>query len=321
MAGHTYNKVHEESNEFVKKPRQHHVWQEYLRSWAGPDGRVFCLQNGRVFPSGTTVLGMEIDFYKVHTLTEKDIALVKLLASHETHHRIIRENIERFLHYVLAPSILEVRYPESLEDTGVARELDAYKTNVVDEHHTFFERSFLPLLSASLRGDISWYQDGLNRIAFCTYIAAQNLRTRRVKNRAIARVKERGGVDISRVWNILAVVFAFNAGFSMYAEGRPLILVRNQTFIPFLTGDQPVINLNADGETEPKSLSFYYPLSPYLALYFAEPEKPQQIPAVIETADTVTHLNIRLARTCHSQVYASTAEGLEAIKERVARIS
>src|SRR5579859_6507269 len=120
----------EQPIEFVKKPRQHHVWQEYLRSWAGPDGRVFCLQNGRVFPAGTTVLGMEKDFYRVHTLTEKDIELVKLLASHEKHHPIIRENTERFLHYVLAPSILEGRYPESLEDTDLAGDLDAYKTNV-----------------------------------------------------------------------------------------------------------------------------------------------------------------------------------------------
>jgi hypothetical protein len=65
-------------------------------------------------------------------------------------------------------------------------------------------------------------------------------------------------------------------------------LVRNQTSIPFLTGDQPVINLDTDGETEPESLSFYFSLSPRLALYLAEPGKALEIPAVIETAGTIS---------------------------------
>lgn len=45
----------------VKKPHQHHVWQEYLRSWADADGAVFCLQDGRVFSTGAAVLGVGKD--------------------------------------------------------------------------------------------------------------------------------------------------------------------------------------------------------------------------------------------------------------------
>jgi hypothetical protein len=42
------------------------------------------------------------------------------------------------------------------------------------------------------------------------------------------------GLDIIRVWDILAVLFAFNAGFSMYAEKRTLILIQNYTTVELL---------------------------------------------------------------------------------------
>ena len=45
----------------VKKPSQHHVWQQYLRAWS-VGGKVYCLQGDRIFPTGTPVLGMTTDF-------------------------------------------------------------------------------------------------------------------------------------------------------------------------------------------------------------------------------------------------------------------
>lgn len=42
------------------KRRHHHVWQNYLRPWT-TDGGLFCLQDHRVFPSGTRVLAVQND--------------------------------------------------------------------------------------------------------------------------------------------------------------------------------------------------------------------------------------------------------------------
>jgi hypothetical protein len=299
----------------VKKPQQHHVWQQYLRSWADADGAVFCLQNGRVFTTGTAVLGVGKDFYKIGALTDADIALIKLMGPNEKHHPALRKTIEAFLGYILMPTMLVRRFPGALKDAGFAESLDIYYTNAVDDQHTILERSFIPLLNQSLREDISWYQNGVNRIAFYTYIAAQNLRTRRVKARTIARLRERMGLDFSRIWNILAVVYAFFSGSSMFGDPElTLTLVRNCTGVPFVTGDQPVTNLDADGETGPELLSFFYPLSPLLALYLSQPGS-KEIPAFIDTADTVMKLNLRIARTSHSQVYAANAKVLEDLKD------
>jgi Protein of unknown function (DUF4238) len=305
------------STQPVKKPHQHHVWQEYLQSWADADGAVFCLQSGRVFSTGTAVLGVGKEFYKVEALTDVDIALVKLLGPTEKQHPAVRKTVETFLGYVLMPTMLERQFSGALKDDGFSEWLDTYYTNVVDDQHTILERSFLPLLTQSLCEDISWYQNGVNRIAFYTYIAAQNLRTRRVKSRIIARLRERMGLDFSRIWNTLAVVYAFNSGSSMFGDPElRLTLVRNQTPVPFVTGDQPVINLDADGETGPELLSFFYPLSPHLALYLSQ-SGSTEVPAFIDTADKAMELNLRIASTSHSQIYAANAEVLEDLKERL----
>jgi hypothetical protein len=77
-----------------------------------------------------------------------------------------------------------------------------------------------------------------------------------------------------------------------------------------------VINLDADGETGPELLSFFYPLSPRLALYLSQPGS-MEVPAFIDSADKLIELNLRIASTSHSQIYASNAEVLEDLKNRL----
>ena len=59
------------------KRRHHHVWQYYLRPWT-TDGQLFCLMEDRIFPTGTTAIAVETDFYKIEKITATDIALISL---------------------------------------------------------------------------------------------------------------------------------------------------------------------------------------------------------------------------------------------------
>ncbi len=102
--------------------------------------------------------------------------------------------------------------------------------------------------------------------------------------------------------------------YSCNVNGRRLVLIRNRSAVPFITGDQPVVNIHADGETAPELMSIYYPLSPELALFFYEPEEAAPIPVAVERDDLAADLNLRIARTSQSQIYASTAEVLEDVK-------
>jgi hypothetical protein len=145
-------------------------------------------------------LGVGTDFYKVRALKDEDLALIRLIAGLEKLHPSLRENNERFLSYVVTPTLLAREIRSDLKGAeDLLEALDIHNTNVVDQHHTIIEGSCVQLLARSLREDVAWYDEGENRIAFCTFIAAQNLRTRRVKNRVIVRLKTRMGLDISRI--------------------------------------------------------------------------------------------------------------------------
>ena len=44
--------------------RQHHVWRSYLEAWS-TGHIIFCLRDGRIFPSNVSGVGVERDFYKL----------------------------------------------------------------------------------------------------------------------------------------------------------------------------------------------------------------------------------------------------------------
>ena len=88
----------------MKKPLQHHVWQQYLRSWS-VHGEVFCLQNDRIFRTGTPVLGVITDFYKLRPLTNEDLKLLHLLLALDKVHPLARAHHDMVLRNLLTPML------------------------------------------------------------------------------------------------------------------------------------------------------------------------------------------------------------------------
>jgi Protein of unknown function (DUF4238) len=300
----------------TKKSRQHHVWQQYLRAWS-EGGKIYCLQNNRIFHTGTPVLGITTDFYKLQSLTEADLPLLKFLFTLDKAHPIARKHHEMVLQNILAPMLFVQQNREKLNNMSLTEEiLDTHNTNAVDNQHTVIEKSFFPLLVRSLDGDLSWYDNNEDCIAFCNFVAAQQLRTRGVKERTMNGLKEHLGVDVSRIWDILALIYGFNVGCSLFLERkkRKLIAARNDTVVPFITSDQPVVNLRGNGEAPPESLSIYYPISPRLALYLGEPDEASNVPFEAMTGEVATYLNLRIAKASHSQVYAQTPAPLTVLR-------
>jgi hypothetical protein len=81
------------------------------------------------------------------------------------------------------------------------------------------------------------------------------------------------------------------------------------------------LNLHGNGETAPEIASLYYPISPRLALYLPEPSEENDIPFEDMTAAAATYLNQRIAKACHSQVYAKTADPLTMAKDHLYKVT
>jgi hypothetical protein len=301
----------------TKKSHQHHVWQEYLRAWS-VEGAVYCLQNNRVFQTGTPVLGMKTDFYKLHPLEQQDLDLLLFLLDLDKAHPIARQHHEMVLTNILGPTLFVRQNRDKIRNMAeVDAHLDVYNTNTVDNQHTIIESFFVPLLARSLDGDFSWYEDDADCIVFCNFVAAQHMRTRAVKERTIERLNTRLGLDVSRIWDIIALINAFTLGCNLFLERkkRRLIVIRNDTSVPFITADQPVTNLLATGESAPEKLSLYYPISPRLALHLGEPDEPIEVPLETMTAPAAAFLNRRIAGASLTQVYAQTADPLILVRD------
>jgi hypothetical protein len=221
---------------------------------------------------------------------------------------------------VLGPILFVRRNRDSLNNLHlIDKVIEAHSTNAVDNQHTMLEGFVDPLLSRALAGDIRWYNNVPDCIAFCNFIAAQHMRTTGVKSKTIRRLQEHMGLDISRIWDILALTYGFNIGRSLFLERkrRELILIKNESAMPFVTSDQPVTNLYGTGEAPPSMLSFYYPISPWRALYLGEPDEATRIAREPMSEAAVTGLNLTIAKKSYRQIYAHAPVVLEVVRDRL----
>jgi hypothetical protein len=110
-------------------------------------------------------------------------------------------------------------------------------------------------------------------------------------------------------------MFSVNIGAALFSERkrRRLLLVRNPTIVPFVTGDQPVINLHATTPLPPTQLSFYYPISPTLALILSESDEEPVYSSGSLSPIQASQLNGQMLESSHSQVFGNSKEVLASL--------
>jgi hypothetical protein len=93
------------------------------------------------------------------------------------------------------------------------------------------------------------------------------------------------------------------------------MVVDNSTDTPFITADQPIINLHAKATGKiPDKLEFFYPLSPKKAMLLVETSNQRHIePSPSPFA--VNNYNVLMLRNAYEQVFSNSAEYLETIKK------
>jgi hypothetical protein len=91
-----------------------------------------------------------------------------------------------------------------------------------------------------------------------------------------------------------------------------IVLLQNETAVPFITGDQPVINIHehCDERGTPREVEWYMPLSPKMAmLYVLAEHAPKGHRSAISQAE-VEGYNARMAEHSHDQLYGNSEESL-----------
>lgn len=289
--------------------RQHHVWRSYLEAWATGE-KIFCLQDGKIFNPNVANVAVQRDFYKLHTLTDADVQAIRLLfkGSPPAAERVIENFIVMFGWAGRLKELLT-------SDPATAAYIDKYMTMAEENFHAQLEGNIKPIFDAIRRKDLSFYFDSDLCGQFTHFLSLQHLRTKRMRERIFANTSEKpSGFNVARCWNIICHCAAVNAGGNLLVERdkRPLTLLENDSATPFITGDQPTVNLLAPppGET-PRLLAFYYPVSPRLAVILDEADEPTGFRPGQVSTEQVERLNGEIQRAAHKQVFASSREVLE----------
>jgi hypothetical protein len=296
-----------------EKIYHHHTPRFYLLPWADADERIMWLGYGKILRSGLTVVGGENNFYRLPDLTERDIFLlrefIKLLPEAG------RKNHEDLVTYFALPPALK----RNLEVTGngdpeAMRLVNVAIANLNENYHTAIENDFRPYLDSMLAGDASFYEDDQSAMTFLHALSVQNLRTKAVKDRMIERVKTGPWEMNERVWPIMSHMAAAAIGGSFFVERKKfkIVLLDNHTDVPFITSDQPIINLlsNPTDRQGPERAEFYYPLSPTKAMLYLEKANPAHSVSRALSIDEAHSYNILIAEHSGRRIFSNSEEYL-----------
>jgi hypothetical protein len=263
----------------------HHTPRAYLLPWADRDECIAWFGYGKVNRSGLTVVGGENDFYKLKELTERDIASIRDLI--QTLPEGGRKGHEDLLNYYVLPTRLKrdlerriAAHPEAENDPQVEearRHIEVLISNLNENYHASIERRFWPYLKLIAARDFSFLDDAPTAGDFFHGLAVQYLGTKAVRERAKRSIKVIFD-DLERVWDLLSHIFAVVMGGSLMLDrGKfQIIVLDNATDVPFITSDQPIVNMLTDGKSfdAPDRMELYYPLSPSQAMLLLEKTTP-----------------------------------------------
>lgn len=295
---------------------QHYVPRFYLKAWAHKNVLQYLnLRTGVIRAAGLKGIANERLFYKLHNLTPEEIEMIKgaIIAPCPEHLRKIQL---RYLALFIRAPRLKARLETRSIDPDFNSALDDAIANAAEHSHKWIEDCLKRFIDCMLADNCSFYSSAKQAADFLFAICVQFTRTKQARQAAIARLGTKcKGCDAERLWNPTSQIIAMSVGESLYADRHryKLVLVDNDTRTPFVTGDQPIINLHAKWTGEPPNkLEFYYPLSPRKAMLLLEQGTPPPCQPLSDMA--VNSYNVLMAKNAYEQMFSNSAEYLKTVR-------
>jgi len=298
----------------MKKRKHHYVWRNYLRSWSNKD-KIWAKINGQVLNVNLEKIANERDFYQIKDLNIDDIGLINklFLDNMPDHLKRLNKNWVDIFHVV-------VTFRNRASRSGIPRELqdefDRVVYNFEEEVQTKIEISSIQYLEKISSGDISFYNNADDNISFNYYLSLQYFRTSKIKNAILEVAAKYPQYNVDRIWNIVMHIFATNMGFGLYQEREQLrcILMNNNTDLPLIAGDQPIINTYSAYNDDKEKLThdqfeLYYPQNPKLGLLITKK-------ADFENAKNI-QMDIAMVEKYNNMIYSASGRQVYANQEEV----
>jgi len=300
----------------MEKIRQHYVSRFYLKPWAEND-QIWCLRDRKIFSANLMKIANEKYFYELRDLSPEDMALIErfAIAQSPEHLRPLHRNFLKS--FSLPWEIKKNAERIGRVDPTLLSMLDETIANMEENYQMAIENSLQPFLISMLQGSTDFYANDEKASEFLYAISVQYLRTKKIREAIIAQVHAPFR-DIRRAWNVLSHITATNMGWSLFANRAnfQIVLLDNLTGTPFITGDQPLINSQANPleDVVTTGLEFFYPLCPSKAMLFSEASNHERAAQSSISAKEVHHYNVLIARNSLEQVFSNAEESLKVIQ-------
>lgn len=298
-----------EVNILEKKTQQHYVWEYYLKSWCYNESQFYCLRkNEKIFSVNPEKIAKEREFYKLKNITDKEAKLIDETFIKKQDSKILRSINREWIKYFR--DIFEEQKRAS-EDVEWDRLIEANIVNLEEDYHNKLENNAKPYIDSLKNGDLNKIKN--NEPEFLIFLTTQYFRTKKLKDNAIVFARE-AGFEIEKIWNVLSHIFATSLTFGLITrreEYKWNILVNN-TNMPFLTGDQPVINTHADYSSSSEienELELYYPITPSKALLITDKNYGESSDIEIQKSE-VEKYNSLIYDASYKQIFSNKKEGL-----------
>jgi len=249
------------------KKKHHYVWSYYLKGWSADSKNVWYIsKKGK--PSFDSVKGIarENDFYKVGVIEENDLKLMGYWLRNSS-------DVVIKLHHMMVESIRLIQSKVSLLNSEAAIDInfeELIASNLFENYLSMQEDAAVTVLQNLREGNVACLDDRDLYWSFSYYLGFQFSRTKRMRDALLISVdngpfsneiKKTWRGFYKRHWWFMCSFFGTNiAGDIALNKNAKLQLLVNLTKEPFITSDQPVININPEGQ-HGTEIDYYYPIS------------------------------------------------------------
>jgi len=249
---------------------QHYVWQHYLSAWA-TEGTFCCYRqkDKKLFPTQPKAVASQTYFYETQRLTDADKKFLEDFISKATDEclRALNRDYVRLtqLSFALRAQLKNANLPPEAR-AALEEQLRWAERNLGERYHAGIENKCQDILDALRSESDVFYHDDVRSVDFLYFLSLQYFRTARMREGLSNLPSYVPGHDPRRTAAVLNHIHATNVAAGLYRERKAyrIVFLRNGTAIPFIAGDQPVINMLDPHATN--DLELYYPLAPRLAM-------------------------------------------------------
>lgn len=201
--------------------------------------------------------------------------------------------------------------------TEIKNSLRKIEVNVMEDSHSLFEKLGNTIINCRNLEDLKELENDDSYFDAMIFIAFQYIRTKKMKNNALDSI-EKERFPLIKYWNIISFTFAINIAKILSLKDFKIILLKNQTLMPFITGDQPVFNLKGDdldSSGNVKEFELYYPISPETALLIKKDSSlTEKYSNKNLTIDEVNKYNLKVKEVSEQFIFSNKEDELKRIK-------